>query len=74
MGEIPQALSLLRSSLTTCATLSDTRGVFQAHLSLIRTHETAGTPAMALRHAEAAYGLTVSLGDTLARADALTYL
>ncbi|WP_405443043.1 tetratricopeptide repeat protein [Streptomyces avidinii] len=74
MGQFPQALSLLSSSLTTYTELSDTRGVFQARLSLVRTHEAAGNPAAALRHAEAAYGLTTALGDRLARADALTHL
>ncbi|NEB33131.1 tetratricopeptide repeat protein [Streptomyces sp. SID14446] len=74
MGQTLQALGLLRSSVTTFVELGDIRGVFQARLSLIRTHEAAGDHTAALRHAEAAYGLTVTLGDSLARADALTYL
>jgi tetratricopeptide (TPR) repeat protein len=74
LGEVEEAHELLETSLEECRALGDARGVFQAHLSLVRLWEARGGRHEALRHAEAALALTAGMGDLLARADGLNAL
>ncbi|QFG22253.1 tetratricopeptide repeat protein [Actinomadura sp. WMMB 499] len=71
LGRQDEALPLLRTSLAECAAAGETRGAFQAHLSLARLHGTRGAHAEALAHAEDALRLSTAVGDLLARADGL---
>ncbi|WP_200842281.1 tetratricopeptide repeat protein [Actinomadura sp. K4S16] len=74
LGRQDEALPLLRTSLAECSAIGDARGVFQAHLSLTRLHDSLGDLPEALGQAERALRASTAVGDLLARADGLTHV